>query len=1579
MPNELGFYDSPGERRRRERFQATQTQVLETLAPVVEAGLERAQRGARLTLRRLGDAFTQDTAEATLEPLRARPGPPGREPFRPSTPTIPPAALPEILTQLTGRGGPPGREPFRETLSSIPADTSGLPIFGDLRRINERINQATGRLAELAVTGVPLGTALQAGREAGERLNIPVLGGIPSGLEAREFAEERGPLGLLEAEVEFGRPVTEPVGRFLGRGLGTQLEATPAGPLAAAAGIDLSEVGGQVGAVGFPEVAVLSNLVPVPIIDDALRIALKLGPELKAGARVAPDVLRGIRDNAARLINDPAVGGKARKLVDEISRLLPQERGAVTPPGGPVRELPPMRRLPEQGTFPAVRTDDGAIYFDPLGQGGNRTHMDIIREQGLPLERVQDGGFVIDGVYDPSVQSMVAALAERTRAATRRGIRRAEREAASALDVGPGAVEPAGAVPSGEAAQAPPIEPPPTSPTGGQLPERGTTGAQQALDLKEETLLRPGRATQLPGVRQAVSGLNPSVSIDRDVLVSYNAQRAVDATLETEFAATRSTVIDGFEAAWTAQPPTYTGPRNPATDYLNNTAKDFFENPELYTDVSPQLRAAVAAYDDISNRFLARFVGDYNGNIRPFTSEKLGWAYLPTVAARETLDESLLKVADGYTSSGLPTRTAISKPRVYETARERSLKNPKFRAETDLAELSSVHDRALAKMAGNETFRLGSGGRTRLDIMQELHPDLANRMIGLRQRLDNLRGATGRLTERTRSAIDDFLTAPDGDLGELADALDVKITRGLRKGQNVKAVNAEIRGVRQEIRRLQPAWKAANLEPFVLNRSTFRYHEAPQSAAIDQILRTKLNIGDGLLAAVDEVRLTAFAADVSPLTIQGLLGILSDPLTGARSLPGVRRALFSPEELLRITREEPELVQRFTQATGRPFGQLGTEFVQEARGIERIPSGRRVLERFPRVAGAVSRIPGAEQVISAIPGGRELNDSLMSAVELIRYNQWKTDTKIAQLGGAPQNVADAEASNALSKIIPALNAGERGVSVLQARVERLPFISTSFIGGPAAAMKDAASGLAKLSASRALSPKARWQELAGREQLAILHLSSIFGSIVTAGVVTHMLSGWSPEDALDAVINPKSPRFMSVALGKQRRIPLGGPLRSAAKAFIPQRVGEVKGVPIYVPFVGTAQWLQNKVTPALSTPIDIARNKDYWGGKIATGSFPENVLRTIWYAANNVLPLAAAEPSEAIRRGEVEPTDVGALAERAGAQLAGVDLRETSPFEELRFIRATVMSEMGLEGNFRDLKTDDPVAAARVDADERVQQQQAVLDRLPPRDVRGQAFDFIDTLRDRQRTEQEQDDARLGSGAINGNQWRGNLSDRGQRFFQSRQDLREFAGIEFGDVSAQEGSVGAATDAFFDINPDDFADPETGQIDWLTVDLLQDKALAPLSDAERDDFLRLILGHHDTPMQLRYRTEARPLRDQLAEIPRYTPFPVSLQTKLQDFRRDMLRAREERKNVVGSENVESVADFMRIIGPLRGFSENFIEAAIDLGSSRWRADNTSEQYENFIIANRDPLLLFYPDLANDRISDLILAVENATR
>lgn len=86
-------------------------------------------------------------------------------------------------------------------------------------------------------------------------------------------------------------------------------------------------------------------------------------------------------------------------------------------------ELPPVPEVPIEGTFPAIRTDDGSIYADTSG----RTHVEIIKQLGIPPERVTSGGWVSDGDYSETDMSDTMRFAEQAKAKQRVEEKRTER------------------------------------------------------------------------------------------------------------------------------------------------------------------------------------------------------------------------------------------------------------------------------------------------------------------------------------------------------------------------------------------------------------------------------------------------------------------------------------------------------------------------------------------------------------------------------------------------------------------------------------------------------------------------------------------------------------------------------------------------------------------------------------------------------------------------------------------------------------------------------------------------------------------------------------------------------------------------------------------------------------------------------------------------------------------------------------------------------------------------------------------------------------------------------------------------
>ena len=94
------------------------------------------------------------------------------------------------------------------------------------------------------------------------------------------------------------------------------------------------------------------------------------------------------------------------------------------------RPIPAMQgKLPETGTHPAVETVDGSIFADASDTPA--THVQMIRDLGIPPERLKSGGWIVDGVYEPTARSDTMKYAEQEQAKTRVEQKQAIRRALS--------------------------------------------------------------------------------------------------------------------------------------------------------------------------------------------------------------------------------------------------------------------------------------------------------------------------------------------------------------------------------------------------------------------------------------------------------------------------------------------------------------------------------------------------------------------------------------------------------------------------------------------------------------------------------------------------------------------------------------------------------------------------------------------------------------------------------------------------------------------------------------------------------------------------------------------------------------------------------------------------------------------------------------------------------------------------------------------------------------------------------------------------------------------------------------------
>jgi len=109
-----------------------------------------------------------------------------------------------------------------------------------------------------------------------------------------------------------------------------------------------------------------------------------------------------------------------------------------------------------------------------------------------------------------------------------------------------------------------------------------------------------------------LSVVNPAVRLPREVLNRYVARGSVRAELGTRFQSLRGPVVRQLEEVWNTAKPQYIGP---AGNRFANSIKDFADNPEFYSGVTPELRAAALAYDDVSTQLLRQARQEYGVDI----------------------------------------------------------------------------------------------------------------------------------------------------------------------------------------------------------------------------------------------------------------------------------------------------------------------------------------------------------------------------------------------------------------------------------------------------------------------------------------------------------------------------------------------------------------------------------------------------------------------------------------------------------------------------------------------------------------------------------------------------------------------------------------------------------------------------------------------------------------------------------------------------------------------------------------------------------------------------------------------------
>ncbi len=741
-----------------------------------------------------------------------------------------------------------------------------------------------------------------------------------------------------------------------------------------------------------------------------------------------------------------------------------------------------------------------------------------------------------------------------------------------------------------------------------------TEGTNPKAEIKERAKElvkqnKPGAVTnllrRLPLLKQLMEFERPGLQMENEntvVLESWVAARAakIDVLTKANMSEQRvfKTLAEVFGKQSLYGKPAnvkFIGTAEEAKSVLTNTLKDGADNPQLY-DLSLRQKAALADLEVRNFILLDYVVEGYNAEIGKWEAQLEG-AYLPNVDISEDAIE-MVGSERGALSRGR------SKTRVWKSARERMAHDPTFKPELNVIKMINAIDHFKANAAASITFREVLGGKTKLEVLQELHPNLYNKMMGLRKKLASLRGSKTRLEQKAVDAIEGFESSgfETEDIDNLLSALELET--GARKGLGVEDIKVQIDSVLSELKELRPGWQAANTKPYVQVQGVFRYFKAPQANLIKELLKTHNN---HFLTLMEMIRGTAFSGDLSPiLGVQTPLGVLFDPLGSLRNAAGAIVRSIQEGDILRSFK-----MDKFLEDVNAGYQEWSEFFTL----IGRAPSG------------TPSEFAGG--FLSKLPGFSAFTESTFLMVTRQQFLMWQRLTDSLVKSGASPLTAKVAAAMKVTEVFPLLNETLLGQSEARHQEIRSLPTSYSFIRQPMRMMADAANGIIKTATFQKLSPK---EQLSLR--LMIQFSTSVMFIAVMSAILDALKRGDDPWDAAWDVINPdpENGKFASIILNDKLRIPIGGPYRALFRAIWPQ---EVTGSPVPVPFAGLFNFFKNRTNPVISVTTDLIANEDYYGRKIRElkpeDTDIENFLRNIEYGLENFLPLSLGAVIEDLR------------------------------------------------------------------------------------------------------------------------------------------------------------------------------------------------------------------------------------------------------------------------------------------------------------------------------------------------------------
>ena len=725
---------------------------------------------------------------------------------------------------------------------------------------------------------------------------------------------------------------------------------------------------------------------------------------------------------------------------------------------------------------------------------------------------------------------------------------------------------------------------------------------------------------------------------------------------------------------------------------FSGTLFDIATRPDMY-ELNDAQRAALAEWKSHQDDFMDIIIAGYGVDVEKYAVPDNA-VFLSNVNVGEGAIEASQTTYQTVTSGG-------RKHRLFDTAAERQELNPDFIPETDIEALQTGMDMAKSHWAARSTLKSGSGGISKIELMELAHPDLVAAREATIRKVNSLKRRINTAEKRAVSVqheldplatriknLDDRIDTLDteiknlgleygpmfshlsGELYSLKTVLseaqkrsEVLVERGVGLVDTDKDLIAQLEEAAQDLKDIRERYKGAlptvKVQVGMTSKSInyklveegglYQYFPVKDVNGIEvakaarEIVKAENN---SIVKLLNNIQQTVLGGDLSPLAaIQGHLALIANPKQTIFKLVGAGKGSIESRDMLHIFREE----------TMNKVIEENWDDVQDLTRYLGIPFVANTPEEF---AG------GFLKYLKGNIGGKEYsyikaNDAMFAITLRNMLTGYQTNMKMLAADGITGEEAKIISAMVVSEHIPLINWRLAGLSAAQYNARRSFVTSASYLVKPMELVSAMTTGLGKVATKQTLTP---------RERLSLRVGFNMIATVTALSVATSMYAALrNDEDPVQAglnAVNPTHPDFATIHLSwthlpyvQDQKLPMGGPFRAIAKMFAPR---DVSWSPVPVPFATLPQWITNRVGPGLQALYRGMIDQDFYGYKIRKGGGAEQAIRTVLFGLESVLPLMPQTLAGGLRRG----MEFGESMSDATWQFFGTDARQDSAWQE---------------------------------------------------------------------------------------------------------------------------------------------------------------------------------------------------------------------------------------------------------------------------------------------------------------------------